>query len=64
MCTNRIEVSVPKGWDYKDVMYPCGSTGPEGEMILCPQCEPDRKRRQTNADADNAWLRSAGWGEM
>ena len=63
MCSNRVEVSVPKGRDYKDVMYPCGSTGPEGEMILCQLCEPQREHRQANADADYAWLRSAGWGE-
>lgn len=64
MCTNEVEVTVPRGWDHRVVLYPCGSTGPEGEMILCEQCEPQRENRQANADADNAWLRSAGWGEI
>lgn len=65
MCDNKIDVTVPRGpYDYKVVEYPCSSTGPQGEMILCPQCEPQRANREANADADNAWLRSAGWGEM
>jgi hypothetical protein len=64
ICKNKVEVTVPRGWDYKVVEYPCSSTGPQGEMILCPQCEPQRKNRQADADHDNAWLRSAGWGEI
>ena len=64
MCTNRVEVSVPRGWDYKTVMYRCGNTGIDGDMILCSKCEPDRKGRQADIDADDAWARSAGWGEF
>jgi len=64
MCDNRIEVSVPKGCDYKIVDYRCGSTGVYGQMILCEKCEPQREHREGLAEADNAWLRSAGWGEI
>jgi hypothetical protein len=65
MCDNKVEVTVPRGqYDYKVVLYPCSSTGPQGELILCRACEPQRANRQANSDADNAWLRSAGWGEM
>ena len=64
MCDSRIEVSVPKGWDYKIVEYRCGSTGVYGQMILCEKCESQREHRESLAEADNAWLRSAGWGEI
>jgi len=64
MCDNRIEVSVPKGCDYKIVDYRCGSTGVYGQMILCEKCEPLREGRQKIADADNEWARSAGRGEI
>ena len=64
MCDNRIEVTVPKGWDYKIVEYRCGSTGIYGQMILCEKCESQREQRESLAEADNAWLRSAGWGEI
>jgi len=55
---------VPKGWDYKIVDYRCGSTGVYGQMILCEKCESQREHRESLAEADNAWLRSAGWGEI
>ena len=64
MCSNKVLIDVPKGWDYKTVEYPCGSTGIYGQMILCDKCEPQRKNRQALTDADNAWMKSAGWGEI
>jgi hypothetical protein len=69
-CNNKVSQFVPKGYDYKEVKSPCGSTGIHGEQLICEDCKNDpsivaeRRRIQRNADADNAWLASAGWGEM
>ena len=69
-CTNKVSQFIPKGFGYKEVQSPCGSTGIHGEWLACEDCESnpaimaERERIQRNADADNAWLASAGWGEM
>ena len=39
MCDNRVEYTVPKGWDYVTLDYRCGSTGIDGEAVLCDKCE-------------------------
>ena len=65
ICKNKIELSVSSdGWNYRVREYPCSSTGPEGQLILCEQCEWKRKDKQADIDHDNVWLRSAGWGEI
>jgi len=66
MCTKKISYFVPKGYDYKEVFVKCGNTNPFGGQALCNKCidDPAIKQQQENADADNAWLKSAGWGEM
>jgi len=68
-CTNTVTQYVPRGYDYKAVESPCGSTGIHGERLQCESCERDpvkqeeHKRIMDDADHDNAWLASAGWGE-
>jgi len=44
----------------------CGSTGVRGEALWCESCEGSERVRRIEEDsaADNAWLQSAGWGEM
>lgn len=70
MCENKVSQFVPRGFDYKEVFTPCGSTGIHGQRLLCEQCANDEnlaeelKRHDENMAADNAWLASAGWGEM
>jgi len=64
MCDNIVYQYVPCGYDYREVESKCGTTGIHGELLLCDKCEHTRERREANSDADNAWLRSAGWGEM
>jgi hypothetical protein len=66
MCENTVVKYVPRGYDYREVEYRCGSTGIDGNPVWCHSCEDsDRVRRiMDDSDADNAWLRSAGWGEM
>ncbi len=66
MCNEKVSYFVPKGYDYKEVFVKCGNTNPFGGQALCNKCidDPAIKQQQENADADNAWLKSAGWGEM
>ena len=64
MCDNKIEIPVPTRFDYRMIEYRCGSTYVDGSMILCADCESQREHREGLADADNAWLKSAGWGEI
>ena len=66
MCENTVVKYVPRGYDYREVEYRCGSTGINGNPVWCPTCEnSDRVRRiMDDSDADNAWLNSAGWGEV
>ena len=70
MCDNKVEYYIPSGYDYREVFVKCGNTDPHGGQAICDVCSGDREevearaRQQENADADNAWLRSAGWGEM
>jgi len=69
-CTNKVSQYVLNGFTLKEIQSPCGSTGIEGEWLVCEDCESnpaimaERERIQRNADADNAWLASAGWGEI
>jgi len=64
VCDNKVDQWVPCGYDYRMVEMVCGSTGIHGELLLCDRCEHTRERREADSDADNAWLRSAGWGEI
>jgi len=70
MCDNMVTQYVPRGWDYRAIDLPCGSTSIHGDRLLCERCENDHAKQaqlrqiDENADADNAWLRSAGWGEI
>ena len=37
-CKNKVEIWVDKGYHGKLVSIKCHSTGPRGELILCPSC--------------------------
>ena len=47
-CKNKVEKYVPRGWDYKPVMYTCGNTGIYGEAVLCEECEVKVKAGKMN----------------
>jgi hypothetical protein len=70
MCDNKVSYYVPKGYDYKEVFVQCGMTDPHGNRAICDTCYGDDhemeriQQHEDNMDADNAWLNSAGWGEM
>jgi len=69
-CENKVCYYIPHGYDYKEVFTKCGNTNPFGYRAVCDKCADDsgEMRRieeiEANAAADNAWLKSAGWGEM
>jgi len=70
-CMNAKEVVVPRGrYDTRIIEMKCGETDHHGYRVICDSCLDSREamaeieRHQANVDADNAWLSSAGWGEM
>jgi hypothetical protein len=70
MCENTVTYFIPKGYDYKEIFGKCGSTGYDGNRLICYDCERDPRkmaeieRQERNIAEDNAWARSAGWGEF
>ena len=70
MCEMTVTYYVPKGYDYKEVFGSCGQTGYHGDALICNDCANDPwklreiERRERDIAADNAWARSAGWGEF
>jgi len=69
-CFEPVSYFIPKGLDYKEVFVLCGNTDPHGSRAICDICRanPEEMKRienhEANMAADNAWLRSAGQGEM
>ena len=51
------------GYDYREVSVTCGRTDYYGQQRFCGDCKANPADVE-NAAADNAWLKSAGWGEM
>ena len=71
MSCKPVDVVVPRGrYDTKVIEMKCGETNHYGMRVTCETCLNDSDRMETinnnqaNADADNAWNASAGWGEM
>ena len=66
-CMGTVEVYNSNGRPYN---ISCGGTNYYGQSQLCPNCEQNESARQShqrhlhNANADNEWLRSAGYGEI
>ena len=69
-CDNRVNFFVPRGYDYREVAVRCGTTDPHGGRAICDTCQGSaskrkaRERQDDDAAADNAWSKSAGWGEI
>ena len=67
MCDNKVSYL---GYDYRETMVKCGLTDPFGDRAICNSCYYDpiemesinRQEAEIEA-ADNAWARSAGYGE-
>ena len=70
MCDNQVSFHVPRGYDYCEVFVKCGNTDPHGGRAICQECSEaphtmrDIKNQEENIAADNAWARSANWGEF
>ena len=45
MCKNKVSQYVPRGYDYKEILSRCGSTGINGEQLICEECEEKMKKR-------------------
>ena len=69
-CENKVSYHVPRGYDYREVFVKCGNTDPHGSRAICDKCASNPiimsgiNAHEANVAADNAWLKSAGWGEM
>ena len=67
-CENKVSFWVTSG--YREVKVKCGNTNPYGDRTICKNCSENSSKMKSIRDheesvnADNAWLRSAGWGEM
>ena len=76
-CENKVTFYVAQGrdygqggTDYRATEVPCGNTDPWGDRAICGSCANNKSKmaeikiQDNNTAADNAWLRSAGQGEM
>ena len=69
-CENKVTFYVPHGYDYRATEVRCGNTDPWGDRTICDSCRSNKSKmaeikiQDDNTEADNAWLRNAGWGEM
>ena len=71
-CKNEVSymVEIGKTMRYREIFIRCGNTDPYGESSICDHCENDPKmmeeikRHKENVEADNAWNKSAGYGEI
>ena len=71
-CRNPVDVVIQRKryFDPQIIQFKCGNTDHHGYRVTCDSClnNPQEmqaiRNHQANADADNAWNRSAGWGEM
>jgi len=71
MSCKPVDVVVPRGrYDTRIIQMKCGETNHHGMRVTCDSCLNNKEsmreidRQEANASADNAWNRSAGWGEI
>jgi len=38
-CHNKVSQFIPRGFFYKEIFTPCGSTSIQGDTLLCEECE-------------------------
>ena len=66
-CENKVSFYTESG---RELKVQCGRTNPYGDRTICESCSQDASEMKSirdheeSVDADNAWLRSARWGEM
>jgi len=68
-CKNKVSYWVPRGYDYRETLVPCGGTDPHGGRAVCDECGSNAakmaeiRRHEEDIEADNAWAHSAGYGD-
>ena len=72
-CDNPAFYFVERGYSYKEVETRCGSTITKRghvDKAFCDECANNKQKmtehenRLRVSEEDNAWLASAGWGEI
>tara|TARA_R110000772_G_C13067422_1_gene415979 strand:+ start:297 stop:512 length:216 start_codon:yes stop_codon:yes gene_type:complete len=69
-CSNPVTYFVPRGYSHVEISISCGSTDHRGDRAICETCESSPaimkgiRAHEDAINADNDWLRSAGWGEI
>ena len=69
-CKNKVSFHVPRGYDYSEIFVRCGNTDPRGGRAICKECRKDPsemraiRNHEETIKADNAALKSAGYGEI
>jgi len=53
-CGQKMLVSVPSGWTYREITVSCGSTSPDGTPWLCEECERVHGHRDWRYEAEMA----------
>ena len=60
-CGKVISVYVPRGWDYREIKRECGSTGHDGGINQCDECESKYPYSMPYEDeSDMDWLERQG----
>jgi len=54
-CPNKVCYFISSGYGYKEVSLPCGTTGREGQCLLCDQCAD-----QAEEDFPQGWRDAPG----
>lgn len=44
-CDATVTLYVPRGYDYREIERPCGSTGPDGNVVQCERCARNPRLR-------------------
>ena len=69
-CSNLVTYYIPRAFHYREHKVRCGQTDYRGDRAVCDVCAGDKyvmdqiRNAESALEADNAWLKSAGWGEM
>ena len=54
-CKNMVSQFVPRGYDYREVSLPCGSTSIHGTSLVCDSCE-----KKLRAQYPQGWRETPG----
>ena len=58
-CNKKMQVSVARGYTYREIIVRCGNTSPHGTPWLCEACERRHARTDWRREAE---LAGETWG--